>query len=336
MWWQERAGLKENPFDITNYTNEVIGAEEVENVLISWLKSGKRMGLLFGPTGTGKTNLIRTLKAKIDRNEIESLCGHRTICYSCDEYAPSTLKWALFKNRFWGNKPLIAFIDESNIAEVSLLNHVWRQVENGKLKGAIMVQINEKIKEEKLGRLARRIGVFKQRMTSLTKDQICEIIKRRQVAYQIKALEDDAIRHIIGICRANPSNALQYCDLIAEELYNPKQPITLEQTKEFKFIKEPKLVSGESEESLFQNNPLEQSDDNRFSDLSTLSRKVIAVLRINSMTSKEIAKETGIKYGTVRKLLQRLKQDCKVMIKDNSRPKYYGLDPAYEQQIIID
>lgn len=320
-------GIENDPFDIRNPTEKLIGEEKQEENLIKFM-SQNRATLLHGETGSGKTTMVTNLCKKINNNEVKELQGCKCLLYG-DKANLKDFPRRRFMHRLFGfGKKLIIMMDEiafTNEDDVMTISAAW---DNQQLKSVVYVQISETPKYDKLW---RRIGDFKVKMRLISEMEIYEMLKMRQG--DLKIFDDSSLRYISYNCNNNPTFALQRCSWIVDELSNGKNPIKLEQVKDF-YKKNFKAEVSEKEKIP----DAVKQDNDKISQLpnSPLEKDIIRHLRISSMTLRQLSDALKIDIKSIAARLSSLKRKKHVSIVVAKRPKKYGLNPEFERKLLTD
>ena len=335
--WYEKFELKEDPYDIRNLSENVIGEEAQEAQLIKWIGRG-RACLLYGPTGVGKTTLARMLVKRLEKREIPELFHWDVLYYSCDrdslqdiptqvENAKQPfawLRWLARKTRK-NKKAIVVFLDEIHFGDPRDVIRVSAYWDIHKIHSVVYIQIAE---NPTLPQLVRRIGPHKVRMRTINRDEIATLIRQRTGDVQV--LDELAILHIASNCGLNPSIALQHCAQVAEDLAHPGKPILLDQVKTFHF----------EDTALDREIPAAQDVQgdtiDRLSTVGPAHKKILRQLRISSTTINDLATACGMKPKPVAARLGELRKKDMVEEKDSSRPKRFGLVPEFERELLSD
>ncbi|GEM_PF-2739622 len=325
--WHEKLGLKEDPFDIRNPSQKLIGEDDQEKKLTKFISQGKAI-LLHGQTGSGKTTMITNISGKINDDRIEELKGCKCIFYG-DKDNLKDFSRRLWKHKLFSfGKPLIVMLDEiafGNEDDVMMISAAW---DSQKIKSVVYVQISETPKFDKLW---RRIGDFKVEMRLISEKEIYEMLKLRQG--ELKIFDDNALRYVSYNCGNSPSLALQRCSWIADELGKHNQAVSLEEIKQF--YQENLKTSPLSK----LKEPVNEPDSNDPIDklsLFPLERDIVRQLHISPMTMRQLSDALKTDLNTISSRISNLKKHKKVLVLDKKRPQKYGLIPAFEMSLLTD
>lgn len=323
----EKLGLKEDPFDIRNPSQKLIGEDDQEKKLTKFISQGKAI-LLHGQTGSGKTTMITNISNKINDDGIEELKGCKCVFYG-DKDNLKDFSRKLWKHRFFSfGKPLIVMLDEiafGNEDDVMMISAAW---DKQKIKSVVYVQISETPKFDKLW---RRIGDFKVEMRLISEKEIYEMLKLRQG--DLKIFDDNALRYVSYNCGNSPSLALQRCSWIADELGKHNQAVSLEEVKQFyqenlKTSPLPKLKE-----------PVDEPDSKDPIDnlsLFPLERDIVRQLHISPMTMRQLSDAVKTDLNTISSRISNLKKQKKVYVLDKKRPQKYALNASFERSLLTD
>ena len=323
----EKLGLKEDPFDIRNPSQKLIGEDDQEKKLTKFISQGKAI-LLHGQTGSGKTTMITNISGKINDDSIEELKGCKCIFYG-DKDNLRDFSRKLWKHRLFSfGKPLIVMLDEiafGNEDDVMMISAAW---DKQKIKSVVYVQISETPKFDKLW---RRIGDFKVEMRLISEKEIYEMLKLRQG--DLKIFDDNALRYVSYNCGNSPSLALQRCSWIADELGKHNQAVSLEEVKQFyqqnlRTAPMPKLKE-----------PVDEPDSKDPIDklsLFPLERDIVRQLHISPMTMKQLSDALKNNINTISSRISNLRKQKKVFVLDKKRPQKYSLTSAFERSLLTD
>lgn len=332
--WYEKFNLKEDPYDIRTLSKDVIGEDVQKEKLIQWISRGKAC-LLYGPTGSGKTTLASTLFQKCRLNRVPQLSSYDVYYYSCDRDNLDHIQIPKKNKKRWyeklitsepePQKEIVLILDEEHFAqhkEIIRISALW---DIKTIHSVVYVQIHEK---PALPQLVRRIGPHRVGLRTINRDEIVTLLKQR--SSNIPIFEDNALQHIASNCSLNPSLALQHCAQVAEDIAGPDHPITLDQVKSYDF-------EGQTPQREVQMvNPIVQDGIEKVKNISPAHKHILRQLRITSSTIEDLSGVCGMSKKAVAARLGELRKKEMVEIKDNSRPKRYGLIAEFERQLLTD
>jgi len=328
--WYERIGLKDDPFDHRNLSPRILGHDDEKQQLIEWIKEGRSV-LLYGPTGVGKTNIIKELMQEIRENKIEGLGKTGIMNHAFDTAEPleHIKSYKKAKGLFGlGKRRVVALMDEIHFAEDKDVIAVSAMWDNKKIHSSVFVQINPK---PKMDQLMRRIGIYKIQLNQISKSTIIDIIKQR--TENKKIFEQDALEALIKLGGENPSIVLQLCGEVASFMADPKKSITLKDIKEFRFSD----LRGMSKEALRDVKLLDTLNDKarKRARCSPYEWEIVKNLRTGHMIAKDLAKDLDKKPAQVTSVLNRMIKKGQVEIKNTERPKHYGLEDKFEREFVL-
>ena len=230
-----------NPFTFQILPDIFVGYERETNSLLQGLQSGNKFSLILGPTGSGKTTLIKSML-----NRLESQFDHVKYLPKpprnqedwvdiFHEFTGSGFLRSLFSrgngvsiynlsdvvNRRLSNRSLVIFIDEcqeSSSESMEWLRTLADHIENLHVVMAALPVFENELKSN-LESLLRRVGT-KVELTTLTKSETREFIKRRISRIggdDIKPFTGGTIDYIYQRTGGFPREVLRVCsELIGE------------------------------------------------------------------------------------------------------------------------
>lgn len=191
--WLRNRNWNANPFIFSIDSSILVGYEQQKTQLLTFLESGHKVALLVGPTGSGKTSLLKWLsdnaggyktvyvsKPPLKQEEfvhiINSSFPRRWLRFIPNIKHPYQISEFLSKKK----KRIAILFDEAHEAEIDILE--WLRVlsdqaDNISVIISALPSFEERIKDE-LETLRKRI-VTRIEVLSLTKEEMKEMIKKR-------------------------------------------------------------------------------------------------------------------------------------------------------------
>src|SRR3989338_8313893 len=142
--WHEKFGWKENPYDVRNLSETLIGEEAQEKQLVKFIDN-QAAALVYGPTGIGKTTLLKQLAKKLNSGEIDGLSGIKALYYRGDVDELKKFPADLRRSRLFsfGTKRVVVFVDEAHFAKEEDLIRVSSAWDMKQIVAVIYAQIKE-------------------------------------------------------------------------------------------------------------------------------------------------------------------------------------------------
>jgi len=191
--WLKNRNWNANPFVFSINSSILVGYEKQKAELMTFLESGHKIALLVGPTGSGKTSLLRWLsdnsngykiiyisKPPLQIDEfvyvINDNFKHRWLGFISNIKNPYQIPEFLHKKK----KRIVVLIDEAHEAEIDVLE--WLRVlsdhvDNMSLVISALPSFEEHLKDN-LETLRKRI-VSRIEVLSLTKEEMKDMIRKR-------------------------------------------------------------------------------------------------------------------------------------------------------------
>ena len=222
-----------NPFSFQITPQTFTGYEKEVSVLLTGLRTGTKFSLVSGPTGSGKTALLKYLTTKFSSGEHiiylpkppkdpkdlveifqtnlkktawEKLRKSKLNLYNLTEYANKKLK----------NKKCILFIDEAHEASMETLE--WMRSLADQINNLSVVfaglPILDNLLKERLESFGKRVSL-KFELNHLNKSETTELIKKRIQSVggvDISPFTMDSIKYIHEKSGGMPRDILKLCD----------------------------------------------------------------------------------------------------------------------------
>ena len=233
-----------NPFTFQILPDMFVGYERETNSLLNSLQSGNKFSLILGPTGSGKTTLVKSMMNRVngDFNHIMYLPkpprNHEDWLAVFHEFTSQGFLKSIFSsgngvniynlsqvlNDRLSDRRVLMFIDEcqeSSPESMEWLRALTDHVENLYVVMAAL-PVFESILKSKLESLLRRVGT-KVELTTLTKSETRELIKKRiskTGGDDIKPFTGGTIDYIFQRTGGFPREVLRICSELVQEAVN--------------------------------------------------------------------------------------------------------------------
>ncbi len=302
--WYERYGFKENPFSVKANSN-IVGVEKQKNLIKDYILSGD-MCFLLGGNGTGKSSLLYWLK--------ESLNGFKVLYidaaqvdknFNLSNFLKSNLTiFERIKRKKFPDKAVV-LLDESQEAGDELVKALKMHWDHNNIRSVVVTQINKeagKFSESFRDRVGERRVV----MEKISKSDAYDMINKR--VSEKNPFEKEALELIFEKSDYTPRKILENCEILCVKLQD----------------KEGKINAFDVEQNLIKTFKIDENVSGLVG-FSPMQGSIINMLSEGVKTAKEISERLNTSEGSVGKQLSKLIGLSVVEIKENKRPKKYGL-----------
>ncbi len=311
--WLKSNNWIANPFIFSIDSRILVGYEKQKTELITILESKHKVALLVGPTGSGKTSLLKWLS--------DTAAGYKFIYISKppskiedfvyiinDSFRRPWYLWFIpnIKNPYQipeflqkKRRHIVVLFDEAQESDVDILE--WLrvlsdQVENISVILSALPSFEESIKD-KLETLRKRI-IMRIEVLSLTKEEMREMIKKRIESVGgsgIEPFDDAVIDSLFEKTGGFPREVIRMCnDLLMNAVENGKERITTE------------MAAAEKKE---------ETPITMLENLTQMEKYVIELLAKNAMTPGEIANTFDLtKYKSRQHAVRSVNNVMKMML----------------------
>lgn len=252
--WYSTLGWTSNPFTFRITPRIYVGYKSQKQRILRTLKEKHKIIVIIGPTGSGKTTMLKWLSNNLPKNYETIYIGkppskpEEFVHIFSQNYRTS---WILrpfitniksiynipsFLNKRLRNKHLVVFCDEAHESKQDVLE--WLRVLGDNVENMSLVLAGLPVFDESLGSietLRKRIAA-RVELLSLTKEETKKMIEERIRSKGGKGNEfDSVIDNIYNLTGGFPREILRICDTIIERAVSKGEttitPILLEEQK---------------------------------------------------------------------------------------------------------
>lgn len=311
--WYEQYNWKENPFSIKAST-ELIGLEEKKQELVSYIRSGD-ICFLNGPTGVGKTSLLKWLEHNLPRHKVIYLdAAGIQPGFSITNYLK---KQASLFSKLSGKtfpKNTVILVDESQDCDQELLKALKLHWDHNHIKSIVITQINPHLSQFSQS-FKDRIGNRIILLEKLTKSQGYDLIKLRTRNHH--PFDLSAIEAILEIADGIPRKIIETAEIICMKFSGKKTTLNAFDVQScFQKPIQPKPI--EIPEKI----PTPAEHKKKLSPMESL---VMQQLATSNKTAQMLALLLKTSEGSIGKQLSNLMKKRLIQITKYERPKEYGL-----------
>ncbi len=263
---------KENPFSFKILPDLFVGyMKEMEKIHTS-IQNKDKFFLLIGPTGSGKTTLMKFLTKKFDREKtifylskppdnpddwvkiFTNFIGFGILERLFSRKPPDLYNLSEWVNRKIRNRDVVLLVDESHEASIETLE--WLRTLTDQIDNLSVViaglPVMESILRDNLETFTRRVNT-RMELANLTKSETRELIKKRiewAGGDDIKPFTSETIEHVYEKTGGFPREVIRICsDLVQKAIESKISTIDVNFLKDSDFAS-PKRISLGSMESL--------------------------------------------------------------------------------------
>jgi type II secretory pathway predicted ATPase ExeA len=338
-----------NPFNFRIVPELFVGHDKEVNDIVLSINNGNKYTMILGPTGSGKTTLMKRLSSKLNGSykhiyylskppkdpddwltvfERITKPGFLDLLFhrgnGVNLYSLSSIM-----NVKLGNESVMLFVDEIHEASLDSLEWLRALVDHVENMSVVMagLPVFENILKSNLETLMRRIN-FQVHLSNLTKSETREMIKRRIESYggeDIRPFTYNTIDFIFNQTGGFPREILRVCDELVQKAMN--RNIT---TIDLDFLKESDVSSARMSLDILNTMPQRQK-----SILETLSKhgNMTPTEVIDNMDLSEY-KDRDNAVRSVNNLLRRLMEEKFVERKRIGKTYKYSVSSAVKTLMV--
>ncbi|UCC91474.1 MAG: AAA family ATPase [Candidatus Aenigmatarchaeota archaeon] len=263
---------KENPFSFKILPDLFVGyLKEMEKIYTS-IQNKDKFFLLIGPTGSGKTTLMKFLTKKFDKEKMifylskppdnpddwvkifTNFIGFGIFERLFSRKTPDLYSLSEWVNRKIRNRDVVLLVDESHEASIETLE--WLRTLTDQIDNLSVViaglPILESILRDNLETFTRRVNT-RMELANLTKSETRELIKKRiewAGGEDIKPFTSETIEHVYEKTGGFPREVIRICNGLVQKAIESKiSTIDVNFLKDSEFAS-PKRISLGSMDSL--------------------------------------------------------------------------------------
>ena len=243
--WLDTRGWSQNPFTFNINPSLFVGYRKQVETLTAMLEEGHKLCLIVGPTGSGKTSILKWVMKEVPKydylylpkppskpEEFVAIFGEKyKISWFSRLLGTSEIKTLyeipelLEKKQ---EKKLVILLDEAQEADIEVLE--WLRVLSDQSDKLVIIlaglPILEDILRDKLESLRKRVAA-RMELVSLTKDDARELIKKRIIDVGGKGDEfaPEVIDYVYQNTAGFPREVIRICNELVNKAIDEGKPI---------------------------------------------------------------------------------------------------------------
>lgn len=346
--WLAERGWSKNPFTLDIYPSLFVGHSKQIKSLFSNIEESQKYILITGPTGVGKTTLLRYISSRYPsvyvakppttKDDLVKTLESGFVRTSFLERFISNNGATIYNisermNKKLGRRKAILLVDEThetNVEMLSWLRSIVEQVDGMTLIFAALPTIKENHLKE-LKTLSERITVDIE-LSALGRDEVVELIKKRISSVggsNIEPFTIDSINEIYKATGGFPREVLKMCNSLVHAAIERNASII-----------DPSYISGEAKpEASVQENSISGGA------ISALTDKQLEIIKMiaedKCVTPSQIANACSASYKSqshalraMNNILRRLERDGIILRERKGRTYRYFISPQYRSIFI--
>lgn len=357
--WFHEHNWDKNPFVLDISQSSFVGRTDQLNALIGSIDEGQKYIIITGPTGAGKTTLMKHVAEKYNgvyipkppmkKEELVEIFKSNIIYPSFIHRILGTDGVNVFNvsehlNKRLNGKKTVILIDEAHETDIEMLSWLRSIIEQ--VDGVTLVLAAlPKLKDEHL----KSLETLSQRITSdielraFTKDESIEMVKKRIASVGGKTIEPftlDALNEVYQLSGGSPREILKVCNSIIHRAIEKSASII--DASYFKGLDAHEAQSAVSEEHNGSG-----SDSDALNMLTDKQLKIIELIgQKGNTTPSEIVRVMagdveGSQYKSgahalraVNNILRRLERDKIIVRERRGRTYKYFISPKYRARFV--
>jgi type II secretory pathway predicted ATPase ExeA len=263
---------KENPFSFKILPDLFVGHMKETERILTGIQNNDKLSLLIGPTGSGKTTLMKFLTKKFDKEKMifylskppskpedwvkifTNFIGFGILERLFSRNPPDIYNLSEWVNRKMKNRDMVLLVDESHEASIETLE--WLRTLTDQIENLSVVitglPVLESILRDNLETFTMRVN-NRVELANLTKSETRELIKKRiewAGGDDVKPFTSETIESIYEKTGGFPREVIRMCnDLVQKAIESNISAIDINFLKDTE-ITSPKMVSLGSVDSL--------------------------------------------------------------------------------------
>ncbi len=356
--WFHEHNWDKNPFVLDISHSSFVGRQDQLNALLGSIDEGQKYIIITGPTGAGKTTLMRHVAEKyggvyipkppMKKEELVEIFKSDILHLSFIHRLFGSDGVNVFNvsehlNRRLKGKKTVILIDEAHETDIEMLSWLRSIIEQ--VDGVTLVLAAlPKLKDEHL----KSLETLSQRITSdielraFTKDESVELVKKRIASVGGKTIEPftlDALNEVYHLSGGSPREILKVCNSIIHKAIEKSASII--DSSYFKGIDANEIPAA------FEESNTSSSDSDALNMLTDKQLKIIELIgQKGNTTPSEIVRvmaggDAGSQYKSgahalraVNNILRRLERDKIIVRERRGRTYKYFISPKYRTRFV--
>lgn len=346
--WFKKLGWSRSPFTFSILPSLFVGYKEQLDEAIVLIKEGHKLFLVVGPTGSGKTSMLKWIVGHVPGNYYiyigkppqrpEDFVGIFNDRFKSPWYLrifrpfisniKSLYQVPEFLNKKLKNKRLIVMFDEAHEASLDVLE--WLRVLSDQVDNMCVIASGLPVIDEKLNELEtfRKRIAAKIELLYLTKEETAELIKKRIESVGgsgIAPFDMQTIELIYDRTGGFPREILKVCDDLVSRASNLGRSKITQELLMLDIREKPKTISLDIIEKM-----------------TPMQKKIVEMLGRKASTPGDIANMTDLKkyksrqhaVRSINNILKVLMQDGFVERKRSDKAFVYQLSPRIKTLVV--
>lgn len=365
--WMQDFGWQANPFSFKVYSDIHIGYERQLNSVLRALESQDKFTVVLGPTGSGKTNMLRYIQHNYKEDyEVHYLPKPPASEQELFHYLKDELLTPSFFSRMFHSysiynihrhlqrqldRPTVLLFDEGHEAPISILEWVRSAldlIDNLIVVAAGLPEFEGVLQEDVNTLYSRATDIL--RLNTLNKSETADLVRQR-IEYVggrgVEPFTREALIEIYDLTEGFPREVLRACNGLVKEaasqncsLIDPEFVNNVDLSHENVHV-----AGGSQQEERGAQDSVERDQDRSFIEELNFSEKqscvLHAILDRDKASARDIASDLGFSnynneltaIRSVNNMLKRLMEDNIVQREKQGRSYYYYLSDAVKDYL---